>query len=65
MACSMSAACENHLRLQHRNSKLLWSAPTDTNLRAPTVSNGMLYVGSGNQFTAYGLPDGGTSMGSK
>ena len=40
-----------------RNGKLLWQAQTADKVLAPaTVSNGMLYVGSGNVFTAYGLP---------
>jgi outer membrane protein assembly factor BamB len=40
------------------NGKLLWQARTAGQVwnAPPTVSNGMLYVGSASQFAAYGLP---------
>jgi eukaryotic-like serine/threonine-protein kinase len=37
--------------------KLLWQQQsTGSSFGVPTVANGMLYAGSGNQFIAYGLP---------
>jgi len=38
-----------------RTGKQLWQ-DTSTGTAVPIVSNGMLYVGSASQFTAYGLP---------
>jgi eukaryotic-like serine/threonine-protein kinase len=36
--------------------KLLWQQQSTGIFGVPTVANGMLYVGSGSLFTAYGLP---------
>ena len=36
--------------------KSLWQDQTTSGFGTPTISNGMLYVGNGNTFKAYGLP---------